>query len=69
MSVDGVDLVTFTNRFDPEPGGHAVTVQGLVVDCTGDDDGATAIIEPLPSDSADLSVAQLAEAVRDVSTS
>ncbi len=63
IDIEGVDFVAFLLHGAGPHGGLLVDVQGLVVGCTGSEERAKVIVEPLPRDASGLSVAELTEAV------
>ncbi len=63
IELSGVSFVAFLFQSAAVPGGLGVDVQGLVVGCTGSDERARVVVEPLPRDASVLSVSALAEAV------
>ena len=62
--VEGVQVVGFASEFDESPDRLFVGVQGLAVGCAASQDPATPIIEPLPSDAARLTAAELTDVAR-----
>ena len=63
VKVRGMSLVAFLVQDVRTPDRLVVDVQGLIVGCTGSEERARVVVEPLPKDVSGLSVAELVEAI------